>query len=312
MAVVGAALGFAVGWGRRAGAAARHPLVRRRVGLFRGVHRRAARRAGGPGAGRLAGPASRRADGRCRGRPHRPRVRGRGSCGRGGGRRRLADASAGQRQRPRAPAGALDPPAARHRSRPSPDVVELQTSKNTMPAVLSDGRRDDGRAVLAGSISSTIALTVALLVLRLPDRTNVLFEPSLGLTPAHTRNFTVAACRLHRLARAMTRRGAPPLPMPGRSAIASTGRARTEAGNRRQAPRVNHHGNRPIAHRSLSQGALRDGTAPRGHRSGDARCLLSPRQALYAAGERARQAGDEWRKAVCQSALIKGPSLRSG
>jgi len=35
---------------------------------------------------------------------------------------------------------------------PSRDVVELQTGKNTMPAGLSDGRRDDGREVLAGSV----------------------------------------------------------------------------------------------------------------------------------------------------------------
>jgi hypothetical protein len=73
---------------------------------------------------------------------------------------------------------------------PSRDVVELQTSKNTMPAVLSDGRRDGGREVLAGSVELYYRTWHRLLVLRLPDRTDVLFEPSLGLSPAHTRTFT--------------------------------------------------------------------------------------------------------------------------
>ena len=73
---------------------------------------------------------------------------------------------------------------------PSPDVVELQTAKNTMPAVLSDGRRDDGRAVLVGSVELYYRTWHRLLVLRLPDKTDVLFEPSLGLTPDHTKNFT--------------------------------------------------------------------------------------------------------------------------
>jgi len=73
---------------------------------------------------------------------------------------------------------------------PSRDRVELQTAKNTMPATLSDGRRDDGREVLAGSVELYYRTWNRLLVLRLPDRTDVLFEPSLGLTPAHTENFT--------------------------------------------------------------------------------------------------------------------------
>ena len=73
---------------------------------------------------------------------------------------------------------------------PSRDVVELQTSKNTMPAVLSDGRREEGREVLAGSVELYYRTWNRLLVLRLPDKTDVLFEPSLGLTPDHTRKFT--------------------------------------------------------------------------------------------------------------------------
>ena len=73
---------------------------------------------------------------------------------------------------------------------PSRDAVELQTGKNTMPAVLSDPRRDDGREVLTGSVELYYRTWHRLLVLRLPDRTDVLFEPSLGLTPGHTRTFT--------------------------------------------------------------------------------------------------------------------------
>jgi hypothetical protein len=73
---------------------------------------------------------------------------------------------------------------------PSRDAVELQTAKNTMPAVLSAARRDDGREVLAGSVELYYRTWHRLLVLRLPDRTDVLFEPSLGLTPSHTRTFT--------------------------------------------------------------------------------------------------------------------------
>lgn len=73
---------------------------------------------------------------------------------------------------------------------PSRDIVELQTSKNTMPAILSDARRDDGREVISGSVELYYRTWHRLLVLRLPDKTDVLFEPSLGLTPSHTRNFT--------------------------------------------------------------------------------------------------------------------------
>jgi hypothetical protein len=76
----------------------------------------------------------------------------------------------------------------------SRDVVELQTAKNTMPAVLSDTRREDGRdrarEVLAGSVELYYRTWHCLLVLRLPDRTDVLFEMSLGLTPSHTKAFT--------------------------------------------------------------------------------------------------------------------------
>ncbi len=74
-------------------------------------------------------------------------------------------------------------------SRPS-DVVELQTGKNTMPALLSGVRRDGGSEVLSGSVELYYRTWNRMLVLRLPDKTDVLFELSLGLTPTHTRTFT--------------------------------------------------------------------------------------------------------------------------
>jgi hypothetical protein len=70
------------------------------------------------------------------------------------------------------------------------DAVELQTSKNRMPATLAAGWRDDGREVLAGSVEIYYRTWRRILVLRLPDKTDVLFDLSLGLTPDHTKSFT--------------------------------------------------------------------------------------------------------------------------
>jgi hypothetical protein len=70
------------------------------------------------------------------------------------------------------------------------DSVELQTSKNRMPASLAAGRRDEGRNVLAGSVEIYYRTWRRTLVLRLPDKTDVLFDLSLGLTPDHTKSFT--------------------------------------------------------------------------------------------------------------------------
>ena len=73
---------------------------------------------------------------------------------------------------------------------PSRNAVELQTSKNTMPALLSEGRSEGTREVLAGTVELYYRTWQRLLVLHLPDKTDVLFELSLGLSPAHTRSFT--------------------------------------------------------------------------------------------------------------------------
>jgi len=82
----------------------------------------------------------------------------------------------------RLPPGAA-PPAGR-------DAVELQTSENRMPANLAATRRDDGRDVLTGSVEIYYRTWRRTLVLRMPDKTDVLFDLSLGLTPDHTRMFT--------------------------------------------------------------------------------------------------------------------------
>jgi hypothetical protein len=67
--------------------------------------------------------------------------------------------------------------------------VELQTSKNRMPATLQAGRREDGRDVLSGSVEIYYRTWRRTLVLTLPDKTDVLFDLSLGLTPAHDKAF---------------------------------------------------------------------------------------------------------------------------
>ena len=78
------------------------------------------------------------------------------------------------------------------------DTVELQTSKNRMPASLAPGRVDDDRDVVAGSVELYYRTWQRMLVLRLPDKTDVLFELSLGLTPDHTRTFFTAFTRARR------------------------------------------------------------------------------------------------------------------
>jgi hypothetical protein len=70
------------------------------------------------------------------------------------------------------------------------DAVELQTAKNRMPATLAAGRRDEGRDVLTGNVEIYYRTWRRTLVLRLPDKTDVLFDLSLGLTPDHTKEFT--------------------------------------------------------------------------------------------------------------------------
>jgi hypothetical protein len=67
--------------------------------------------------------------------------------------------------------------------------VELQTDKNRMPAALQAGRRDGDREVIIGTVDLYYRTWQRMLVLTMPDKTDVLFDVPLGLTPGHTKGF---------------------------------------------------------------------------------------------------------------------------
>jgi hypothetical protein len=80
------------------------------------------------------------------------------------------------------------PPSA---AQPAADAVavELQTSRNRMPATLGAVRRDSDRDMVVGSVEMYYRTFQRTLVLTMPDKTDVLFVLSLGLTPAHAKAF---------------------------------------------------------------------------------------------------------------------------
>ena len=65
--------------------------------------------------------------------------------------------------------------------------IELQTSKNQMPGNLEAPRQQDGRTVIAGSVELYFRTWQRLLVLKTPDKTDVLWSLSLGLSPSHAK-----------------------------------------------------------------------------------------------------------------------------
>jgi hypothetical protein len=67
--------------------------------------------------------------------------------------------------------------------------VELQTSRNRMPATMQSGRRDGDREVLAGRVELYYRTWQRTLVLTMPDKSDVLFDISLGLTPEASKSF---------------------------------------------------------------------------------------------------------------------------
>jgi hypothetical protein len=67
--------------------------------------------------------------------------------------------------------------------------IELQTSQNSMPGNLETPQQQDGRTVIAGSVELYYRTWQRLLVLKTPDKTDVLFSPSLGLSPSHAKTF---------------------------------------------------------------------------------------------------------------------------
>ena len=67
--------------------------------------------------------------------------------------------------------------------------IELQTSKNRMPGTLEQPRQEDGRTVIAGSVDLYFRVWQRMLVLTTPDKTDVLWSLSLGLSPSHAKAF---------------------------------------------------------------------------------------------------------------------------
>jgi hypothetical protein len=69
------------------------------------------------------------------------------------------------------------------------DLVELQTDKNRMPAVVDrNGQRRDGdRAIITGSVDMYFRTSVRTVALTMPDKSVVLFSIKLGAKPAHAK-----------------------------------------------------------------------------------------------------------------------------
>jgi hypothetical protein len=68
-------------------------------------------------------------------------------------------------------------------------AIELQTSKNRMPATIETTGLEDGRAVISGRVDLYFRVWQRLLVLTMPDKTDILFSLSLGLSPPHTKAY---------------------------------------------------------------------------------------------------------------------------
>jgi hypothetical protein len=67
--------------------------------------------------------------------------------------------------------------------------IELQTSRNRMPGRLEAGRQDQGRMVMPGSVELYFRTWNRMLVATMPDKTDLLFDLRLGLSPPHSRTF---------------------------------------------------------------------------------------------------------------------------
>lgn len=67
--------------------------------------------------------------------------------------------------------------------------IELQTAKNQMPATIEKTGLEGDRAVISGRVDLYFRVWQRLLVLKMPDKTDILFSISLGLSPSHSRAF---------------------------------------------------------------------------------------------------------------------------
>lgn len=70
--------------------------------------------------------------------------------------------------------------------------IELTTSKNRMPALiqLETARDDGGRPVIAGLVEMYYRTTQRILVMTMPDKTDVLFDIKLAGKPKHSKEFS--------------------------------------------------------------------------------------------------------------------------
>jgi hypothetical protein len=71
----------------------------------------------------------------------------------------------------------------------SASTVELQTGKNRMPGTVEGMHQDESRSVIVGRVEMYYRTWQRTLVLTLPDKTDVLFDIRLGLSPEHARAF---------------------------------------------------------------------------------------------------------------------------
>ena len=83
----------------------------------------------------------------------------------------------------RLPAGAALPSTSSNWS------VELQTSRNRMPGSLDAPREEQGRTIIPGRVEMYYRVWSRLLVVTMPDKTDLLFELSLGLGASHSPTF---------------------------------------------------------------------------------------------------------------------------
>lgn len=68
--------------------------------------------------------------------------------------------------------------------------VMLQTSQNRMPGSLDAPRQEQGRTIIPGRVEMYYRTWSRLLIVTMPDRTDLLFEVKLGLGAAHSRTLS--------------------------------------------------------------------------------------------------------------------------
>jgi hypothetical protein len=74
----------------------------------------------------------------------------------------------------------------------APSEIQLNTSKNRMPALMQKDytRNEDGRMVVVGLVEMYYRTSQRLLVMNMPDKTDVLFNLKLPGVPKHSREFS--------------------------------------------------------------------------------------------------------------------------